>query len=112
LVPGGPFNAPPLPSDTQQVIILLSDGLNTQDRWYGDGANASSQVDARMTKVCNNAKAAGVRIYTVLVMSGNSSVLQNCATSPDMYFALTTSGQIATAFNQIGTSIAKLRIAK
>ena len=22
----------------QKVIILLSDGLNTQDRWYGNGS--------------------------------------------------------------------------
>ena len=37
LVGGGPFTAPPAkdPNYTyQQVIILLTDGLNTQDRWY------------------------------------------------------------------------------
>jgi hypothetical protein len=61
-------------------------------------------------------KAAGITIYTVLVMSGNSTVLQSCA-SPDTaapngpkYFALTSAGQIVTTFNSIGTNLAKLRI--
>ena len=36
LVGGGPLTAPAMDSNYkyQQVIILLSDGLNTQDRWY------------------------------------------------------------------------------
>ena len=36
LVGGGPFTVPPMASGYQysQVIILLTDGLNTQDRWY------------------------------------------------------------------------------
>ena len=39
-----------------QVIILLTDGLNTEDRWY---TNASS-IDARQQKTCDNIKAAGI----------------------------------------------------
>lgn len=110
---GAPLNAPAITDNvTQQVIILLSDGLNTQDRWYGNGHDPSSQVDARMTKVCTNAKAAGVVIYTILVMAGNSTVLQNCASSASKYFALTTAGQIITTFNSIGSTLSKLRIAK
>ena len=40
LVGGGPFPAPP-PKDPRvqlhtTVIILMTDGLNTQDRWYTD----------------------------------------------------------------------------
>jgi hypothetical protein len=36
LVGGGPLTAPAMDSNYQyqQVIILLTDGLNTQDRWY------------------------------------------------------------------------------
>jgi hypothetical protein len=36
LVGGGPFTVPAMDSayKYQQVIILLTDGLNTQDRWY------------------------------------------------------------------------------
>jgi hypothetical protein len=104
-----PLNAPALDPNYQyqQVIILLSDGLNTQDRWY----NTASSIDARQQRACDNAKAAGILIYTVLVMSGDSTVLQNCASSSNKYFALTNANQIITTFNQIGTNLAKLHVA-
>ena len=104
-----------LPANTQQIIILLSDGLNTQDRWYGDGSNQSTQVDNRMAAACTNAKAAGLVIYTVFVdlngTQGNSTVLQNCATDPTKYFDLTSADQIITTFNAIGEQITNLRVA-
>jgi Flp pilus assembly protein TadG len=116
LTQGAPLNAPTLPKDTQQVIILLSDGLNTQDRWYGDGSNQSSQVDGRMTTVCNNVKAAGITVYTVFVdlngTQGNSTVLQNCATDISKYYDLTSSGQIISTFNAIAEQITDLRVLK
>ncbi len=111
---GAPFSPGSLPVYTSQVIIILSDGLNTQDRWYGDGSNQSTQVDARMTALCTNAKAAGYTIYAVFVdlngTTGNSTVLQNCATDSDHYFDLTSSSAIITAFNQIATQITQLRV--
>ncbi len=50
LVGGGPFTVPAVDSayTYNQVIILLSDGLNTQDRWYGGGSSTSTSVDHRM----------------------------------------------------------------
>ena len=112
---GVPLSAPVLPANTQQIIILLSDGLNTQDRWYGDGSNQSTQVDNRMAAACTNAKAAGLVIYTVFVdlngTQGNSTVLQNCATDPTKYFDLTSADQIITTFNAIGEQITNLRVA-
>jgi hypothetical protein len=41
-----------------------------------------------------------------------STVLQYCASSPDKFFMLTSSTQILTAFNSIGTSLAQLRVAR
>src|SRR6185437_9298340 len=67
---GDPYNVSALPADTKQFIILLSDGLNTQDRWYGNGSDTSTQVDARMNKVCANVKASGTSVYTVQVNTG------------------------------------------
>jgi len=112
---GVPMSAAALPANTQQIMILLSDGLNTQDRWYGDGSNQSSQVDNRMAIACTNAKAAGFIIYTVFVdlngTQGNSTVLQNCATDTTKYFDLTSSDQIISTFNAIGEQITNLRVA-
>jgi len=67
LTNSGPYSAPALPANTSQYIILVSDGLNTQDRWYGDGSDQSSSVDTREGLICTNAKAAGVTIYTIYV---------------------------------------------
>lgn len=111
-----PFNPGTLPNNTSQYIILLSDGLNTQDRWYGDGSNQSSSVDDRMSKVCSAAKSAGITIYTIYVdlngTQGNSTVLQNCASDSSKYFDLTTSGAIITTLNTIAQQITQLRVAQ
>ena len=108
-----PFTIPPKDSNYnyQDVIILLTDGLNTEDRWY---TNASS-IDARQQITCNNVKAAKITLYTVQVnTSGDptSSLLQNCASSSDKFFLLTSSNAIVTTFNQIGTALSNLRVAK
>ena len=112
-----PFTIPAMnPSKVyKQVIILLTDGLNTQDRWYGDGSHTSTQVDARQKILCDNIKAAGLIIYTVQVNTGGdptSTLLQGCASSSDKFFLLTSSTQIVTTFQQIGTELSELRISK
>jgi Flp pilus assembly protein TadG len=107
-----PLNAPAQDPTVQNVIVLLSDGLNTQNRVAGDGTNTSTAVDNRMALACANAKAANVRIYTVLVMAGNSDVLSACATDTQKYFALSTAGQIVTAFNSIAIELANLHLSR
>jgi Flp pilus assembly protein TadG len=113
---GDPYNAVTLPANTTRYIILLSDGLNTMDRWYGDGSNQSAQVDARMALACTNAKNQGFIIYTLFVdiagAQGNSSVLQSCATDSSKYYDLTTSSAIVTAFNDIAQKITNLRVSR
>ncbi len=112
LTDGDPMNAGALPSDTARVIILLSDGLNTQNRW----TTSQSQIDARERLVCDNAKAAGVVIYTVFVdlngTSGNSAAMQNCASDSSKYFDLTTSNAITSTFISIGEGITSLHLSK
>ncbi len=122
LVGGGPLSVPTEDPNYQyqKVIILLSDGLNTQDRWYGNGSSTSTQVDYRMydqngNGTCANIKAAGITIYTIQVNTGGdptSTLLQNCATDSTKFFLLTTADQIVTTFNQIGTNLTKLRLAQ
>jgi Flp pilus assembly protein TadG len=120
LVGGGPFPPPP-PMDPnykyQQVIILLTDGLNTQDRWYTDQAS----IDNRQQMTCNNINAAKITLYTVQVNTdgeATSTLLQNCAGSPGTYpdskkfFLLTSANEIITTFQQIGTALTSLRVAK
>ena len=50
LVGGGPLTVPAKDANYtyKEVIILLSDGLNTQNRWNGNGSDQSTSVDNRM----------------------------------------------------------------
>ncbi|MGE0676382.1 pilus assembly protein TadG-related protein [Pseudolabrys sp.] len=117
LVGGGPLTAPAKDSDYKykEIIILLSDGMNTENRW----SNRQSSIDDRMydngTGTCPNAKADGITIYSIQVNTGRdptSTVMQNCASSSDKFFVLTSADQIVTTFAAIGTNLTKLRVAR
>src|SRR5665213_3674800 len=113
LVGGGPFTVPAMQTGYtySQVIILLTDGLNTQDRWY----TSQSSIDARQTLTCNNIKSAGITLYTIQVNTGGdptSSLLQSCASTSDKFYLLTSASQIVTAFTAIGSNLTQLRVAK
>jgi Flp pilus assembly protein TadG len=130
LVGGGPLTAPAKDSNYKytDVIILMSDGLNTQDRWYGTGSSVSTSVDNRMynansngSGTCANIKNSGVTLYTIQVNTGGdalSTIMQNCAGGPDKFsdttkfFQVTTSSGLGTVFNAIGTNLTQLRVAK
>jgi Flp pilus assembly protein TadG len=106
-----PFSVPAVDPNYQykQVIILLTDGLNTQDRWY----TYQSSIDARQEKTCANIKAAGITLYTVQVNTGGdptSTLLQDCASDSSKFFLLTSADEIVTTFNQIGTALSNLRL--
>jgi Flp pilus assembly protein TadG len=108
-----PFTIPAKDSNYtyQDVIILLTDGLNTEDRWY----TSASSIDTRERKTCDNIKAAGIKIYAVQVNTDHeatSTLLQNCASDSSKFFLLTSSTQIVTTFAQIGTALSNLRIAQ
>lgn len=119
LVGGGPLTAPAKDSNYkyQDIIILMSDGLNTQDRWYSQ----QTPVDNRMYQTgngsgtCANIKASGVTIYTIHVNTNGdpkSTLLQNCASSSDKFWMITSANDLGTVFNTIGTNLTKLRVAK
>ncbi len=93
----------------QQVIILLTDGLNTEDRWYSD----ASSIDTRQQKTCDNIKNAGVMIYAVQVNTDHeatSTLLQNCASDSNKFFLLKSSTEMVATFNQIGTALSNLHL--
>ncbi len=108
-----PFTVPPYDEEYEyrEVIILLSDGLNTRDRWYSNAA----EIDRRQRLTCANVKAAGIGVYTVQVNTGNdpvSTLLQECASNPDQFFLLNSADQIVTTFESIGTQLAQLRVSE
>jgi Flp pilus assembly protein TadG len=126
LVGGGPLTAPAKDSNYKytDVIVLMSDGLNTQNRWSSD----QNTIDKRMydpsnngAGTCANIKNGGITLYTIQVNTGGdplSTLLQNCAGGPDKFsdvskfFQVTTASGLGTVFNAIGTNLTQLRVAR
>lgn len=117
----GPFSTPV--KDTSRkytdAIILLSDGENTMSRNYGTGTRHSPEVDARQKLLCQNIRASSdtaspIQIFTIQVNTTGdpeSQVLKYCA-DPGSFYQTTSATGIAEAFQQIGQSLSKLRIAE
>ncbi|MGB3274361.1 MAG: pilus assembly protein [Xanthobacteraceae bacterium] len=114
-----PLNAPAFENNYQytNVIILLSDGENTKNRWSGNGSSWSEAVDDRQKLLCDNVKATdpetgkpAAEIYTIQVGTMESDVLQYCASSPSHAFTTTTAEGIGSAFNQIASQLSMLRL--
>lgn len=111
-----PISAPAKASNYvyKDYIVLLSDGLNTQNRW----SQTQSDIDDRQEILCRNVKgdtSNPVTIFTIQVNINNadpkSQVLQDCATNG--YFQMITSAsQTSDAFKNVLTQISKLRVAK
>jgi Flp pilus assembly protein TadG len=114
----GPFPTPSKDSNYvyQDVIILLSDGLNTQSRLYGNGYQHSDQVDARQELLCTNARTQGIKIFAIQVATDSeeiSTVTKNCTTEPNNpnYFSyITQASQMTVKFDAIFKELAKLRV--
>jgi Flp pilus assembly protein TadG len=112
---GSPFTVPPEDPTYKysHVIILLTDGLNTQNRWSSN----QSTIDARQQMTCDNFKAADPSnvLYTIQVNTGGdptSTLLQNCASDPSKFYLLTSASQMTATFQTIGTNLTKLRLAQ
>jgi len=108
LAPNAPYNAASPAPDLDKVIVLLTDGDNTQNRW----TSSQSSIDSRTQKACDNIKAQNIRIYTVRVIDGNATLLKNCATNPDLYYEVSQASQLNAVFSSIAQNLANLRIAK
>lgn len=108
LSPNEPFQAPPPAPDLDKVIVILTDGLNTQNRW----SQTESTIDARTQKACDNIKAANIKLYTVRVIDGDVTLLKGCATKPSMYYDVQQASELNTVFSSIAQNLANLRIAQ
>jgi Flp pilus assembly protein TadG len=112
LVGGGPFPTPPEKDPSykyEDVIVLLSDGLNTENRWY----SGASSINARQAITCSNLKTAKVTVYTVQVNTGGdatSTVLKNCATDSGKFFELKSADAMVSTFNSIAVELSKLYV--
>ena len=111
----GPFPTPAKESNYlyQDVIILLTDGLNTRNRWYSTQAS----IDTRQAALCTNARTQGIKIFAIQVATDGdavSDVTKNCTSDPNNpnYFSyITQASQMTVKFQNIFKELARLRVA-
>lgn len=141
VAPSGPLTGG-TPYQTQyvrKIIILMTDGENTMNNpsksgelngsFYGglgyiwqnmlgttssDGNVRADAIDERLKLLCTAVKARDIVVYTVRVevSSGSSSLLQNCASTPDKFYDVQDVSDLQAAFDAIAGSIDNLRLAK
>lgn len=122
IVGGGPFGTVP-PEDPDysysKTIILMSDGMNTQNRW----TSSASGIDNRMyyksgstvSGTCQNIKDKGVQIFAVQVNTGGdptSTLMKNCATNTSMFYELKKADDLVATFQQIGSALANIHLSR
>jgi Flp pilus assembly protein TadG len=108
LTPGEPLSqAQPFETENlTKIIILLTDGDNTQNRFTTN----SALIDDRTELACSNVKDKKIRVYTVRVINGNADLLRNCATKTSMYYDVQSASQLNPVFEAIGNEIAAIRL--
>jgi Flp pilus assembly protein TadG len=117
----GPIKAPPKDANYvyRDYIVLLSDGLNTQNRWSTSETSINDRQKILCQKIKDEAKKANpvpVTVFTIQVninrKDAESQVLKECATPDGSSQMITSATQTSDAFKNILTQISKLRVSK
>ncbi len=95
-------------ADVDKVLILLTDGLNTANRFTTN----ANQIDKRTETVCDNVKKDKIKVYTVRVIEGNLNLLQACASAPNMFYDVQVSSELTPVFASIAASLSGARLSK
>ena len=94
--------------DVEKVMMLLTDGLNTANRFTTN----PTQIDNRTAAVCDNIKKAKIKLFTVRVIEGNLTLLQGCASAPNMFYDVQVASQLKDVFTSIAASLSGARLSK
>lgn len=102
----------------EKVMVLMTDGANTRSPDYVNKTHFGADValaNERTSQLCTNIKAKGIKVYTVAFEVADitiKDILRTCASEPSNFFDAEDSGELQTAFENIGAGLAPLRIAK
>jgi Flp pilus assembly protein TadG len=128
---GGEYNDP----EVNKAIILLTDGenvlgtRNNHNRSYytaygylSEGrlgttskSGAQAELNPRTLDVCDNIKDEGVRLYTITFQVSSSStqnMMEECATSPALYFDSPSNQELERVFQAIARDLSNLRLSR
>eukprot|EP00439_Symbiodinium_sp_Y106_P088496 s1_g1032.t1 len=121
--------------EVNKAIILLTDG----DNWLGTRNNhnksyysafgyvsegrlgttsksaAQAALDPKTADVCENIKADGIRLYTITFKVSSDDtreLMEECATTPALYFDSPSNEQLQTVFQAIARDLSNLRLSR
>ena len=107
LSPGDPFNsATPFGGGYTKVMVFLTDGQNTQNRWTTN----PNDIDARTKLACDNIKSQGIVLYTIGVMDENRALLESCASAPAKHHFAPDPSMIPDLFDMIANDLISVRL--
>jgi hypothetical protein len=96
--------------------VLMTDGDNTLSATYPTHNGSDSVVaDSKTAQLCANMKAEGISIYTVgfkVHKPSSLAMLADCASNPNQALTADDDAALLAAFEQIGASLAQIRVAK
>lgn len=83
------------------------------------GSQARNAIDELARQTCNNAKAAGIEVFTIGFSTPTDPIdqqglnlLRDCATNPDHYFEASDATQLGDAFASVSAGLGKLRLSQ
>lgn len=97
-------------TDTQKIMILLTDGMQTVSAMGPSGAVSTLAADESTAEVCTNAKAEGIRIFTIAYDISEERIrtlLSGCASSATTYFEPAGVAGIDEVFDEIFSMISE-----
>jgi Flp pilus assembly protein TadG len=97
-------------------MVLMTDGDNTLSATYPthNGSDAAA-ADAKTAQLCTNMKADGISIFTVgfkVHKPSSLAMLAACASKPSQALTADDDAALMAAFEEIGASLAQIRVAK
>ncbi len=76
---------------------------------------AETEINTRLSAICEAIKAEGIKIFTVMFAVTNPAIAttyQDCASEPEFFFNSATGDELKSAFSSIGRQLASLRLAQ
>jgi hypothetical protein len=136
LSPGPPFTEGAPYGSARKHLVLMSDGLNSfvenaegpvksdytaygylrngrlPSDWFSRGED---YLNERMRLACQNARATGIRIMTILFRETDAAtvnIMRECASEPRLAFLASNEADLRRSFEEIAGEISKLRLTR
>ena len=119
-ITGGKTPAEAIATDTNKMVILMTDGenvlsVNTDDTRLHTG-NDVDEANTITLETCDEIKEQNIVLYTIGfgddISSATETMLKNCSTGGISYFRAQDSNKLAEAFDEIAAAVTAMYLSK